>query len=183
MKVNKTQIDGLFEIECPKIEDDRGEFSRFFCVEELATVLSDRTIVQVNYSKTNQKGSIRGMHYQIAPFMETKLVRCTQGEVFDVAVDLRKESRTFLHWYGTKLNSENNKMLLIPEGFAHGFQSLEANSTMLYLHTATYAPECERGIRFDDPLIDIKWPNLPADISEKDKNQAFMDKNFMGISV
>jgi dTDP-4-dehydrorhamnose 3,5-epimerase len=121
------------------------------------------------------------MHYQLPPNAELKIIRCTRGRVFDVCVDLRLKSDTFLNWIGVELSIENNNAIVIPEGFAHGFQALEDNSELVYLHTNFYAPESERSLRYDDPSININWPIKPNLVSQKDLNQPFIDKDFEGI--
>ena len=157
--------------------DERGSFARIFCVRELAEALNGKNIEQINYSSTKIKGSIRGMHFQKPPHSEIKIVRCTKGSIFDVAVDLRKDSPTFLKWHGEVLSEQNGKMLLVPEGFAHGFQTLENNVEMIYSITASYHKESEGSIRFDEPLVNIEWKLPPAVLSQKDLAVAFLDGN------
>ena len=163
--------------------DERGSFARVFCIKELAEALKGKNIEQINYSATKTKGSIRGMHFQKPPHSEIKIVRCTKGSIFDVAVDLRKNSPTFLKWHGEILSEENGKMLLVPEGFAHGFQTLEDNVEMIYSITESYHKESEGSIRFDEPLVNIKWKLPPTVMSEKDLNVQFLSDNFEGIEV
>ena len=181
MRVLTTSLSGLCVIDTQTIEDKRGKFSRFFCQEELEQVYQGRSIKQINYSLTLSKGTIRGMHFQYPPKAEAKLVRCTQGSVFDVAVDLRKNAKTFLQWHGLKLSSENRKMLYIPEGFAHGFQTLEDNCEMLYLHTECYSPSHETGIRYNDPKIGIEWPLEVSEISDRDTMHPLLKPDFQGM--
>lgn len=126
-------------------------------------------------------GVLRGMHFQNPPFSEMKLIRCLRGKVWDVAVDLRNGSSTFLSWYFQELSPENNLMMVIPEGFAHGFQVLEDESELLYLHTEYYKPDTEGGFRFDDPRLSIKWPLKPIDLSKKDINYPFITDDFKGL--
>jgi len=128
----------------------------------------------MNFSFNKKKGTLRGMHYQEAPFEETKLIRCTSGKVFDVAVDLRKNSDTYLKWFGAELSRENLRMILIPGGFAHGFITLEDNSELIYHHTEYYNPSAEKGIRYDDKTVNIKWPAEVRVISDKDKSYPFI---------
>lgn len=135
----------------------------------------------MNHSFNSKKGTLRGMHFQLAPHKEIKLVRCVAGAVFDVIVDIRKGSPSFLHWYGTILSAENRNMLYIPEGFAHGFQCLSDNSELLYHHTGFYNPLAESGIRYNDPSIQIKWPLDISVISGKDAGHPYIDKDFKGI--
>ena len=146
-------------------EPSRG----FFCERELQPLLGARRIVNVNFSRTVRKGAVRGLHFQYPPDAETKLVRCIRGAVFDVCVDLRNGSPTFLKWFGVELTASNMKMLHIPEGFAHGFQTLEENAELLYLHTAFYAPDNEDGLRFDSPAIGVRWPLAVTECSERDR--------------
>ncbi len=170
MKYTGTDIDGVFVVETDIIGDHRGSFKRVFCEDELRDVVGDRAIVQMNHSVTAKKGALRGLHYQNAPHAEMKLVRCLKGRVFDVAVDLRPDSPTYLRYHAEELSPENAKMLVIPEGCAHGFQALEDDCELLYLHTAAYAQSAEGGARYDDPAIGIDWPLPVTDISERDEN-------------
>lgn len=155
-------------VDAELFRDHRGVFSRFFCSRELASVMGTRQIVNVNYSSTSRKGSIRGLHFQRDPHQEMKLVRCIRGAVFDVIVDLRRASATFLQWHGETLSANNMRMMVVPEGFAHGFQTLEEESELLYLSTAFYDPGAEGGLRHDDPVLNIRWPLAVVDISGKD---------------
>lgn len=181
LKAIKTDIEDLFIIETHSLNDSRGAFARLFCINELNEILGNREIKQINISKTNQKGSIRGMHYQKSPKSEMKLIRCLHGEVLDVAIDLRPNSKTFLKYFATNLSDKNMKMLAIPEGFAHGFQVIKENTELLYLHTEFYSPELESGIRFDDPIININWPMSPTNLSKRDMEHTYIDKNFKGV--
>lgn len=181
MKIIETQIAGLKIIKSELFQDNRGEFSRFFCAKELESILNERKIAQINYSETNNLGAIRGMHYQNNPCSEMKIIRCLKGRVYDVAIDLRKNSSTFLKWHSIELTPENNLAYVIPEGFAHGFQVLEEGSQLLYLHTAFYSPNLEGAIRFDDPKINISWPINPTNLSDKDRNHAYINDQFKGI--
>tara|TARA_B110000238_G_scaffold72596_1_gene79815 strand:+ start:651 stop:1190 length:540 start_codon:yes stop_codon:yes gene_type:complete len=148
--------------------DERGIFSRFFCNKELQPLLNGSEIVNLNFSQSKKKGTLRGMHFQKSPYQEKKFVRCISGKIFDVIVDLRMDSPTYLNWLGVELNSENKKMIYIPEGFAHGYQTLEDNSEIIYCVTNYYSPKYESGCRFDDPILDIKWPLSVVEISNKD---------------
>ena len=168
MRFHKTPFSGLFVAETTPFTDERGSFVRLFCDQELAEIFGDRKVTQINQSITRSVGAIRGLHFQTAPYAEMKLVRCLEGRVWDVAVDLRKDSPTFLQWHAEELSPIDMKMMVIPEGFAHGFQTLEPNSRLLYLHTASYAPSAEGGVRFDDPMVDIAWPRDPVDLSSRD---------------
>jgi dTDP-4-dehydrorhamnose 3,5-epimerase len=183
MKIHPTPIIDLVVVETNVSSDERGAFSRLFCEKELLQILDHRKVVQVNHSCTKTIGAIRGLHFQQSPHAEMKLVRCLKGKVFDVAVDLRLNSPTYMHWYSQELSSENKLMMIVPEGFAHGFQVLEPDSELLYLHTAFYAPTSEGGLKFDDPALSIVWPLEPKDISARDQNHVKIDKNFKGIAV
>lgn len=181
MKFIKTKLKDLYIIEPEPFEDDRGRFYRILCKNELKEIGHTKEIVQINHSLTTQKGVIRGMHFQYPPKAEIKLVKCINGKVLDVAIDLRKNSPTFLQWHGEIISAKNLKIIYIPEGFAHGFQTLEENSELLYFHTEFYSSEHEGGVRYDDPLIDIEWPLEVSDLSERDKNHKLLNKNFEGI--
>ena len=170
MIFNKTPLEGAYTIELEKRGDDRGFFARFFCVNEFDKIGLDKNIVQINNSLSRDKGTLRGIHYQLSPKAETKIVRCIKGELFDVIVDLRKDSKTFGRWFGTELNEENRRMMYVPKGFGHGFITLRENTEALYLVTEFYAPEYERGIRWNDPYFNIEWPMQPIVISDKDQN-------------
>ena len=166
----ETPIKGAFVIELEKRGDDRGFFARAFCENEFAVHGLSSHFVQVNNSLSSAKGTLRGMHYQLAPKAETKLVRCIRGSLFDVILDLRKGSPTFGKSFGAELSAENRKMMYVPKGFAHGFISLEANTEAFYFVDEFYAPASERGIRWNDPLFRIQWPKQPIVISDKDQN-------------
>jgi len=170
MRFRSLPLNGVYLIDPDPHKDDRGVFARLFCERELKLIGHTRPIVQINHSLTTQRGTIRGMHFQYGPRAEIKMVKCLAGMVFDVIVDLRKMSPTFGKWHGEELSSDNMKMMYIPEGFAHGFQTLTEDAQLLYLHTAFYRPECEGGVRFDDPDLSISWPLPPVKISGKDRN-------------
>jgi dTDP-4-dehydrorhamnose 3,5-epimerase len=157
MQFLETYLKGLYIIELESLKDDRGFFARTYCKEKFSSIGFNEEFVQFNHSYNASKGTIRGMHYQSQPFSETKLIRCIQGSVFDVAVDLRKNSPTYLHYFGIELSAENLNCILIPHGFAHGFQTLEDNTSLIYHHTNFFLPNTEGGIRFNDPAIDIQW--------------------------
>jgi len=182
MKIKQTLLQDAFIIEQEPFKDDRGLFARVFCQHELQSILHGKNIVQINHSLTRQKGAIRGMHFQYPPKSEIKMVKCLRGSVFDVMIDLRRNSSTFLKWHGEVLSSENIKMMYIPEGFAHGFQTLEENCELLYLHTEFYSPGHEGGIRYDDPKIGIKWHLEATDISEKDRNHPLLGEDFLSAA-
>ena len=168
MIIHPLPLDGAARIEAEPFQDHRGLFARFFCTRELGRLFGERQIVNVNLSRTLQTGAIRGMHFQYPPHQEMKLVRCLRGAVFDVLIDLRPDSPTFLKWHGEVISAANMKMLCLPEGFAHGFQVLEPYSEVLYLHTAFYAPDAQGGLRYDDPAVGIEWPLKVTEISQKD---------------
>ncbi|MBN4066866.1 dTDP-4-dehydrorhamnose 3,5-epimerase [Simkania negevensis] len=170
MRFLKTPLNGAYVIELEKMGDERGFFSRLFCHNEFKNNGLDPKVVQANDSYSQEKGSIRGMHYQLSPKAETKLVRCIRGSLYDVIIDLRSESPTFKQWFGVELNAENRKMLFVPRGFAHGFQTLENDTEAFYLVSEFYAPKFERGIRWNDPEFGIKWPTAPTTISDKDSS-------------
>ena len=183
MNFHKTHIDGVFVAETNPFIDERGSFARLFCDNDLKEVLYNRQIVQINHSKTKTIGAIRGLHYQKPPYAEMKLIRCLKGRVFDVAVDLRYNSKKFLQYYAIELTPENGKMIIIPEGFAHGFQVLEENSELLYLHTAFYNKDYEAGLRYNDPKINIKWQLEPKDVSTRDCSHPLLNDDFKGITI
>ena len=183
MNLLATDIAGVMVARTKVLQDHRGAFARLFCEEELAPALGHRRIVQINQSRTTAIGAVRGLHFQYVPHAEMKMVRCLKGKVWDVAVDLRKKSPTFLHWHALELSAANAQMLIIPEGCAHGFQVLESDAELLYLHTANYAHNAEGGLRFDDPALGISWPLSVTEVSERDKAHSFIDSNFQGLSL
>ncbi len=176
MKITPLPLRGLNLIESEPFCDQRGRFARMFCARELAEVGLNANVVQANHSVTSRKGSIRGMHFQRSPHAETKIVRCLAGACFDVAVDLRPESETYLQWHGEMLTPDNYRALYIPEGFAHGFQSLEDDTVLFYMVTACYEPSAEGGILYNDPAVNIQWPLAVADISERDQRFPLIGK-------
>jgi len=181
--IQKLFLPGLFLIERKRIGDARGYLDRLFCAQELAEAGWTKPIAQINHTRTARQGTIRGMHFQYPPHAEKKLVMCMKGRVYDVAVDIRKGSPTFLQWHGEILSPDSANALMIPEGFAHGFQTLTPDVEMLYFHSDFYAPESEAGIRYNDPLISIKWPLDVIDISERDKTHPILENNFSGIAL
>ena len=183
MKVIATPLPGLKVVETSPFQDSRGAFARWYCERELAEIVGNRQIVQINHSRTGGMGAVRGLHFQKPPHAEMKLVRCIKGRVWDVAVDLRQGSATYLKWHAEELTPTNARMMVIPEGFAHGFQEIEPESELLYLHTAFYAPESESGVRFDDPSIGIEWPLPVTDVSQRDRNHPLINLGFVGLSV
>lgn len=183
LSLHETLIPGLLTVENQQSNDLRGSFSRFFCNQELSSILGNRNIVQINHSNTTSIGAIRGLHYQLPPYAEMKFVRCLKGKVWDVVVDLRSKSPTFLKYHVEELEPSLNKMLVIPEGCAHGYQVLQDDSELLYLHTEYYSSEYERGVRYNDPVLNISWPLLPADISVRDSNHTLIVPGFSGIQI
>jgi len=181
MKLAPTPIAGIYETTTTLIGDDRGRFARLFCGDELSQAHQNRPIVQINQSVTRRVGAIRGLHYQRTPHAEGKWVRCLRGRVFDVALDLRRGSPTFLRWHAVTLSAEAMNAVFIPEGCGHGFQVLEPDSELLYLHTASYAPGYEGGVRHDDPRVLISWPLPVSDLSERDRLHPLLGSNFEGI--
>jgi len=183
LKIGNTKFEGLYVLQPVIHEDDRGSFSRVFCVEELAEVLGGETIKQINHSVTDKKGTVRGMHFHYAPNTEIKIVKCIKGKILDVVVDIRKGSKTFLEAFSIELSAENKSMLYIPKGFAHGFQTLENNTELFYLHTNIYTPNNEGTLSIRDPLLSINFPLDIINLSKKDNEQKFIDNNFKGIEV
>ena len=183
MKFIKTDLKDAFIIELEYFGDNRGKFARTFCKKEYQQINHHKEFVQFNFSQNTYKGALRGMHYQVSPSCEIKLVRCIKGKIYDVIIDIREGSPTFLKHIGVELSEENDRMIYIPEGFAHGFQTLTNNCQLIYHHTGYYSPSDERGIRFNDPLIGIQWPIEITEMSEKDKNHKYLDTNFKGIKI
>jgi dTDP-4-dehydrorhamnose 3,5-epimerase len=173
---------GLKLIHRQALEDSRGFLSRLFCCNELSEAGWDKNIAQVNHTYTSQKGTVRGMHYQRPPNAEMKLVTCIMGEIWDVVVDLRLGSETYLEHYAVSLSSENGDALLIPEGFAHGFQALTDNVHLLYCHSAFYSSGAEGGLNLSDDTLAIDWPLSITDISDRDRSHPKIDSNFIGLS-
>lgn len=184
LTLSPTALPGVVVAESAPIADPRGHFARLFCEDELRPVLDGARIVQANISCTQRATTIRGLHFQRAPHAEAKLVRCIRGAAFDVAVDLRAGSPTFAKWHAEALTAANWRMLMIPPGCAHGFQALEDDTELLYLHTAAYAPESEGGVAYDDPTLGIAWPlRLASDdlVSARDRALPRLDAWFGGL--
>ena len=175
MIFRQTSIPGSYIIELEKRGDERGFFARAFCVNEFKDCGLVTDILQVNNSLSAQKGTLRGMHYQLAPRAETKIVRCIRGSLWDCIVDLREGSSTFGHWFGAELSAENRRMMYVPKGFAHGFLTLEDNTEAFYFVDEFYSPEAERGLRWDDAKFGIEWPIDPVVISDKDRGHPLFD--------
>lgn len=179
--VTDLPLSGLKLIKHEHLSDSRGFISRLFCAQELAIAGWHKSIAQINYTYTANQGTIRGMHYQCPPQAEMKLVTCIQGEIWDVAVDLRIGSSTFLHWHAEVLSADNSQAILIPEGFAHGFQALTNNVTLLYCHSRAYSPLEERALNAKDPHLGIKWPLAITNLSIKDTNHPLIGSEFKGV--
>ena len=177
MEIRSLPLSDAALIKTTAIGDHRGAFARFFCLKELSSVIGTRQIVNVNHSYTNRAGVIRGLHFQHHPHQEMKFVRCLSGAVYDVIVDIRKDSPTYMQWHSQVLDSKNMDMMCVPEGFAHGFQSLEDDSEVIYLSTAFYASDAEGGLRFDDPAFNIRWPLKVTGISDKDASYPFTENS------
>lgn len=183
LTIAETPLAGCLTATSQVHEDTRGQFFRAFCAHELERVLAGKNIQQINVSLTRRQGTVRGLHYQLPPYTETKIIRCLQGSVFDVAVDLRADSPTFLQYHGEILSAERHNIMVIPDGFAHGFQALEEDCQLLYLHTAIYQPASESGIVYNDPSIAIAWPLPVHSLSERDKSLPTVPKHFEGIRI
>lgn len=168
MRFVKTKLAGAYIVEIEKIEDHRGFFARTWCPRELTELDLDPHLAQGSISFSPNKGTLRGMHFQLPPHAESKIVRCTQGSVYDVIIDLRPNSSSYLQWLGVKLTAKNRKALYIPKGFAHGLQTLQENTEVLYLISEFYAPDYARGVRWNDPKFNIVWPEPVTVISERD---------------
>jgi dTDP-4-dehydrorhamnose 3,5-epimerase len=181
MIFTETILKGSYEIDLTPHGDSRGWFARTYCKNEFEQIGHKKEWVQLNHSFTAQKGTVRGMHFQYTPYAEIKMLRCIAGEVYDVIVDLRKDSTTFLKWYGTELSAQNKKMLYIPAGFAHGFQTLTDDAELIYHHTEFYTPAAEAGTRYDDKAINIEWPLTVTEISERDSTHPLIDSTFKGL--
>lgn len=189
LKLNKrfdfhsTPFVGLWVAKRKPVEDRRGFFCRLFCAEEFRAAGWKKPVAQMNHTSTIKKGVIRGLHFQYPPYSEGKIVSCLRGEVYDVAVDIRKGSPTFLQWHGEILSAANQRSLLIPEGFAHGFQTLTDNCELHYLHSEAFYPQAEGALHIADPRIGIVWPIAMTELSERDRNHPFIDSDFKGLSL
>lgn len=175
MKFTETPLKGAYIIDIEPILDNRGLFERMYCKKELSVIGFTKEIVQINHSYTIKRGTVRGMHFQKTPYAETKIIKCIRGSAFDLAVDIRKESPTYLRWYGVELTEDNNKMNFLPEGFAHGFQTLQANTELLYFHSEYYNPQNEGAINIKDPIIKLVLPLQISDISDRDNKYPFIN--------
>lgn len=178
-----TRLKGLVIVQRKPIGDVRGFFARLYCVDEYKEFGMQKPIAQINHTLTIKKGAVRGLHFQYPPYSEIKVVSCIRGEVYDVAVDIRRNSPTFLKWHAEILSAENRKSLLIPEGFAHGFQTMADDCELLYLHTEAYAPGAEGALNAQDPRIGIAWPLPVTELSDKDRAHPFIDAQFSGVTI
>lgn len=178
-----TPIDGLVLLERARLGDDRGFLTRLFCAEELAEAGWQGPVAQVNETGTGKAGTVRGMHFQLPPFAETKLVTCVSGVVLDVAIDLRKGSSTFLQHFAVELSGENARSLLIPQGFAHGFQTLTDDVRMIYLHSAPFRAEAEAGLHATDPALAIDWPLPVSNLSARDQSHPLLAPEYRGVAA
>lgn len=170
MKFTETKLKGAFIVEIEKLTDDRGFFARAWCRKEFEAHGLTSAVVQANVSFNRKRGTLRGMHYQIAPFQESKLIRCTRGAIYDVIIDLRPESPTYKKWIGVELTADNYTLFFVPEDFAHGFITLMDDTEITYQVSQFYTPGSEKGIRFNDPTFNIQWPLEVSVISDKDSN-------------
>ena len=183
MIFNPLSLSGAFTIDVQPFQDSRGFFTRTFCENDFGEQGLVQHFVQANHSGTNGKGVIRGMHFQYPPHAETKLVKCVQGSIFDVIVDVRAGSSTFLQWYGAELSAENKRMMYVPVGFAHGFQSLTDYSEITYMVSNFYHKENEGGVRYYDGSVNIGWPLTVSLVSDKDRNIPLIDQSFRGVII
>ena len=183
MKFYPTPLLGAYTIELEGRSDERGFFARLFCESEFQAAGLPTPIVQINNAFSVAAGTLRGMHYQLPPSSEIKVVRCIRGAVYDVIIDLRPNSPTFTKWFGTELSAENRVMMFVPRGFAHGILTLTDDAETLYLVSALYDPKQERGVRFDDSRIGVAWPRTPTEISQKDRAWPDLDPDFHGIEL
>jgi dTDP-4-dehydrorhamnose 3,5-epimerase len=181
MNILDTPVADLKLVQSSPLHDARGAFVRLFCAQELEPLLGHRQIAQINHSRTSEAATVRGMHFQRPPHAEMKMVRCLRGRVWDVAVDLRAGSPTFLKWHAQELAQDDAQMLVIPEGFAHGFQTLEPDSELLYLHTAFYHQPSEGGLRHDDPRLAVTWPLPARGLSPRDLTHPLLGADFAGV--
>jgi len=172
MLFKETRLKGAFIIEPKKFEDERGFLAPSWSAQEFAAHGLDARLVECNISQNHAKGTLRGMHYQLPPFAQPKLVRCTRGAIYDVAVDLRPDSPTFKQWAAVELSQNNHLMFYIPTGFAHGYQTLTDDAEVFYQMSEVYAPDCARGVRWNDPAFQIEWPAEPTIMNQRDREYA-----------
>ncbi len=182
-RIQGTELEGATVVQRTEVGDERGFLSRMFCAEDLLAAGWVWPISQINHALTRKAGTVRGMHFQYPPRAEAKLVSCLRGAVWDVALDLRKDSPTFLRWHAEELSGTNRRALMIPPGFAHGFQALESDCELLYLHSEVYDPVLEGALNPCDPALGIIWPRAIAFISEKDAKRPMITSDFQGVSL
>ncbi len=181
MIFTETFLKGSYNVDLEALTDERGWFARTYCKKEFDAIGHSKDWVQLNHSFTAHKGTVRGMHFQVFPFSEIKLVRCISGAVYDVIIDLRKNSPTFLQYFGLELSSKNRKMIYIPEGFAHGFQALTDDCELIYHHSQFYTPDVEGGIKYNDNCVNIEWPLPVQSVSARDDSHPMLGTNFKGL--
>ena len=181
--VSDLPLEGLKIVERQCIGDNRGYLSRLFCADELAAAGWKKPVAQINHTHTARRGTVRGLHFQRLPHAEVKLVSCIRGEIWDVAVDVRAGSATFLHWHGQRLSADNNRALLIPEGFAHGFQSITDDVELLYCHSATYSANADTGLCPQDARLAITWPLAISELSSRDAGHLLLENSFEGVRL
>jgi dTDP-4-dehydrorhamnose 3,5-epimerase len=181
MIFTQTPLSGSYIVELEPKGDHRGWFARTYCKNEFAQIGHTKEWVQLNHSYSSNSGTLRGMHFQTSPFQEIKMVRCISGSVFDVIIDLRKNSPTFLKWFGSEISAENRKMMYVPEGFAHGFQTLTDHCELIYHHAEYFTPDAEAGLNPLDPVLNIDWPLEVTVMSDRDSKHHFITEDFKGI--
>ena len=178
-----TPISDLYVVERMPMRDERGSLERIFCADEFLKIGLLDQIKQINLVVTKDKSVVRGMHFQYPPHAEAKFVTCIRGKIYDVAIDIRRESPTFLHWHGEELSAENSRSLFLPKGFAHGYQTLTEDCEMIYLHSNSYQIESEGALNAEDPLLDIRWPLPITGLSDRDRNHANINDDFLGVTL
>lgn len=181
--VTTTPLPGVMRVQRKPLGDGRGTLTRLFCAKELATAGWHGPVAQINHTLTMQRGTVRGLHYQHPPAAEAKLVSCLHGAVWDVVVDLRTNSPSFLQWHAEELSADNHTALLIPPGYAHGFQALQDHTELLYLHSAPYNPDCEAAVHVREPRLAIDWPLPVVNLSARDAAHALLSPEFAGIAL
>ena len=182
MKFHPTSIHGAYLLELEERRDDRGFFARFFCEEEFRARGLETNFLQLNNSLSHSKGTLRGMHYQLPPAADAKVVRVMRGALYDVILDLRPDSPSFHQWFGAELTDQNRRAIYVPKGCAHGFITTADETEVLYMVSATHTPDCERGLRYNDPAFTIQWPIAPTILSDKDRNWQDFNEQFHGIA-
>lgn len=182
LNITQTLLKGVYLISPNSFEDERGSFTRLFCEKEIKSFFNF-SIKQINHSINKQMGTTRGLHFQYEPNAESKIIRCINGKIFDVVVDIRQNSPTFLKCLAIELSEKNKLMLYIPKGFAHGFQTLKNNTEIIYLHSENYNPKNEGSLNIKDPLLNISWPLEIKNLSKRDSEHKFLDKDFKGIKI